>query len=228
MPYTVFPFGGQIALWQAIFSDAASTLSRGMSSQVTETGRVEPKRRLPQVRVGAVIALALAAGVVAWLVLRDDGDESTPSSATPTRSADTGPGTVSRSALRARAAQADQPIYWAGPIPGRRFEVTETPERIYVRYLPRGARVGAEKPYLTVATYRHPDAFTATQTVARHPDTVRIDVGGRGIAFYARGRPTSVYLAYRGSPYQIEVFHPVPRIAHQLVSSRRVRPIRAG
>jgi hypothetical protein len=199
-----------------------------MSVEVTDPTSVARKRRLPQVRVGAVIAVALAAGVVAWLVLRGEGDESTPSSATPTQAAGAGPGTVTPSALRARAAQANQPIYWAGPIAGRRFEVTETPERIYVRYLPRGARVGAEKPYLTVATYRHPNAFTATRTVAGNPGTVRIDVGARGVAFYARGNPTSVYLAYRGSPYQIEVFHPVPRIAHQLVSSRRVRPIPAG
>jgi len=198
-----------------------------MSIEATDEGHVERKRRLPQVRVGAVIALALTAGVVAWLVLRGDGDESTPNRATPARAA-TGPGTVSPSALRARAAQADRLIYWAGRIPGRRFEVTETSERIYVRYLPPGAKVGVEKPYLTVATYRHPNAFTATRTVARHPGTVQIDVGTRGVAFYARGRPTSVYLAYRGSPYQIEVFHPVPRIAHQLVSSRRVRPVPTG
>jgi hypothetical protein len=199
-----------------------------MSLEVTDPTSAERKRRLPQVRVGAVIALALAAGVVAWLVLRGDGDESTPNRAAPAPAATAVPGTASLSALRARAAQADQPIYWAGRIPGRTFEVTETSERIYVRYLPRGAKVGADKPYLTVATYRHPNAFAATRTVAQHPGTVQLDVGRQGVAFYARGNPTSVYLAYRGSPYQIEVFHPVPRIARQLVSSRRVRPIPAG
>jgi hypothetical protein len=196
-----------------------------MSMDVTDPTSAAGKRRLPQVRLGAVIALALAAGVIAWLLLRGDGDESMPNRAAPAPAA---PSTASLSALRARAAQADQPIYWAGRIPGRRFEVTETPERIYVRYLPQGAKVGTDKPYLTVATYRHPNAFAATRTVARHPGTVQIGVGRRGVAFYAKGRPTSVYLAYRGSPYQIEVFHPVPRIARQLVSSRRVRPIPAG
>jgi hypothetical protein len=196
-----------------------------MSLDVTDSTSADHKRRLPQVRLGAVIALALAAGVVAWLVLRDDGDESTPNRAAPTPAV---AGTTSLSALRAKAAQADQPIYWAGRIPGRVFELTETPERIYVRYLPRGAKVGANKPYLTVATYRHPNAFAATQTVARQPGTAQIDVGRRGVAVYAVGRPTSVYLAYRGSPYQIEVFHPVPRIARKLVSSRRVRPVPAG
>jgi hypothetical protein len=205
-----------------IFSDPITTVSRGMGVDVTDSTSAEQKRRLPQMRLGAIIALALVAGVVTWLLLREDDDESTPNRAAPAAAV---PDTTSLSALRARAAEADQPIYWAGRIPGRRFEVTETPERIYVRYLPRGAKAGTDKAYLTVATYRHANAFAATQTVARHPGTTQIDVGPRGVAFYARGRPTNVYLAYRGSPYQIEVFHPVPRIARQLVSSRRVRPI---
>jgi hypothetical protein len=182
------------------------------------------RRRLPNVRVGAVIAIAIAAGVVAWLLVRGDGDEAPPTPA-PARSA--GPVMVTLSALRARAAAADQPVYWAGPLRGRRFELTETRGRIYVRYLPAGAAVGSVKPYLTVATYRHANAFDATNTVAGGAGAVRIDVGGRGVAFFNRSRPTSVYLAYRGSPYQIEVFHPVARVARELVASRRVRPIPA-
>jgi hypothetical protein len=182
------------------------------------------RRRLPQVRIGAVIAIALAAGIGAWLLLRDDGGEA-PSNPAPATAA--GPRPVSLSALRARAATVDQPVYWTGRLPGRRFELTETPGRIYVRYLPRGAKVGAPKPYLTVATYRKPDAFAATAAVAQRAGAVRIDVGRRGVAFFNRNQPTSVYLAYRGSPYQIEVFHPVARIARELVSSRRIRPIRA-
>jgi hypothetical protein len=197
-----------------------------MSMDTTERAKLLLKRRLPHVRLGAAIALALAAGLVAWLVLRDD--ESMPDSAAPITSRSAGPDATSLSALRARAARADQPIYWVGRRPGRRFEVTETPGQIYVRYLPQGAKVGAQKPYLTVATYRHPNAFEATRTVSRRAGVVRIDVGRRGVALFARGRPTSVYLAYRGSPYQIEVFHPVPRVARQLVSSRRVRPIPAA
>jgi hypothetical protein len=180
---------------------------------------------MPQVRVGAVIAIAIAAGVAAWLILRDDGDK-TPDEPVPASS--TGPEPISLAGLRARAATVDQPVYWAGRLPRRRFEFTETPGRIFVRYLPAGAKVGATKPYLTVATYRHPNAFDATTAVAGREGAVRIDVGRKGVAFFNRSQPTSVYLAYRGAPYQIEVFHPVPRIARDLVSSRRVRPIRAA
>jgi hypothetical protein len=183
------------------------------------------RRWFPQVRLGAVIAIAIAAGVVVWLLLRDD-DEAPPGTPAPVTTA--GPEPVSLAALRARAAAIDQPVYWAGRLPGRTFELTESPGRIYVRYLPKGVKVGATKPYLTVATYRHPNAFSATATVAGREGAVRIPVGRRAVAFFSRSRPTSVYLAYRGSPYQIEVFHPVARIAHSLVSSRRVRPIRTG
>lgn len=200
-----------------------------MGIDATEHSDLERKRRLPHVRLGVVIALALAAGVAVWLVVRDDGDDSAPSRAAPAEQADAaGPQLIPLATLRARAAQVEQPIYWAGHRPGRRFEITETSGRIYIRYLPQGATVGAAKPYLTVATYRHANAFAATRTVARREGSVPIDVGTRGIAFYSRDHPTSVYLAYRGSPYQIEVFHPLPRIAHELVSTRRVRPIRAA
>jgi hypothetical protein len=184
------------------------------------------RRWFSQVRLGAVIAIAVAVGVGAWFLLRDDEEDATRQPAPPASSA--GPEPVSLAALRARAAAVDQPVYWAGRLPGRKFELTETSGRIYVRYLPQGAKVGATKPYLTVATYRHADAFAATTAVAERSGAVRIDVGTRGVAFFNRSQPTSVYLAYRGSPYQIEVFHPVPRIARELVSSRQVRPIRAG
>lgn len=198
-----------------------------MNVGTTDPAELERRRRLPQVRLGAVIALALAAGVAVWLVLRDDG-ESTSDRATPAASVAAGPDTVSLASLRSRAAQTDQPIYWAGRIRGRRFEVTETTGKFYVRYLPQGVKAGAQKPYLTVATYRHPNAFDATRAVSRRAGAVPIDVGRKGVAFFSRSQPTSVYVAYRGSPYQIEVFHPVPRIARELVSARQVRPISAA
>jgi hypothetical protein len=183
--------------------------------------RLELKRRLPQIRLGAVVALAAVAGVVAWLVLRDGDESQSPNEEVTT----VGPESITLADLRTRAADSDQPIYWVGRLPGRGFEVSETTGRIYVRYLPRGVPAGSVKPFLTVATYRHSDAFAATRAVSQREGTVRLDVGRAGVAFYAKDRPTSVYVAYRGSPYQIEVFHPVPRILHGLVSSRRVRPI---
>jgi hypothetical protein len=189
---------------------------------IDATERAQGHRRLPAVRMGAAIAIALAVGVGAWLLLRDDGEDAPP--ATPGRVAAEAEA-MSLAALRERASEADQPVYWAGRLPGRQFELTEMPGRIYVRYLPVGARAGTAKPYLTVATYEHSNAFAATEAVAARPEGVRIDVGPDAVAFFNRGNPTSVYLAHRGSRYQIEVFHPVPRIVRRLVASGQVRPI---
>lgn len=46
--------------------------------------------------------------------------------------------------LRATAANAAGPIYWAGRGPGTRLELTETKAgKTFVRYLPSGVSVGA-------------------------------------------------------------------------------------
>jgi len=192
----------------------------GNSAGTADVGRGHLWPRL------AVAAIAIAAAMTASIFLQRDRREPTANRAASASRADAEQ--VSLPVLRSRAATVDQPVYWAGRLPRHRFEFTQTRGRIFVRYLPVGAKVGATKPYLTVATYRHPNAFDATTAVAGREGAVRLDVGRRGVAFFNRSQPTSVYLAYRGVPYQIEVFHPVPRIARGLVSSRRVRPIRAA
>jgi hypothetical protein len=110
------------------------------------------------------------------------------------------------------------------------YELTETPDgsRIYIRYLPLDARVGAERPFLTVATYRMSNAFQATQAVSKLQGSTTIDVPDGGLAFYARDHPTSVYLAYPKADYQIEVFHPRPDILRKLLRSGQIQPITAG
>ena len=47
---------------------------------------------------------------------------------------------------------------------------------------------------------------------------------GGGVAFYTRGHPDNVYLAYPGSHYQIEVFDPSPGRAQHLVAAGRRGP----
>ena len=100
--------------------------------------------RRPQFRLGAVIALAVAAGLVAWLVLRDDGS----SSSEPAQVA--GATATTRAKLADLAAEVQHPIFWLGPDRGSIYEVTRTGNgKIYVRYLPQGADGGADEPYLT-------------------------------------------------------------------------------
>jgi len=132
---------------------------------------------------------------------------------------------VSAEGLRTLAAAVGRPVYWAGEKRGFDFEATQTPEgRFYVRCLPEGVAAGSDRLFLTVGTYQLADAFAVTQAAARRPGSVRLELPG-GIAFYSRERPTSVYLAYPGSEYQIEVYDPSPGRARRLVTSGRVRPV---
>jgi hypothetical protein len=193
----------------------------------TGEGKSASTKRPQRIRLGAVVAVAAAIAVAAFFVLRDDNGPA-PSQNTPAAAVETNaPEVVSADTLQRRAASADQPLYWVGPLAGKKYELTETTDgsRIYVRYLPRGAKAGAEKPYLTVATYRKPNAFQATKAVADQNGSTKIEVAQRGIAFYAEAHPRSVYLAYPNTTYQIEVFHPRRDTSHRLVRSGQVRPV---
>ena len=134
--------------------------------------------RRPQFRLGAVIAIAIAAGLVAWLLLRDDGD----SSSKPAQVA--GATTTTKAKLADLAAEVQHPIFWLGPKRGFTYELTQTGNgKIYVRYLPDGVDVGADKPYLTVATYPFPGAYPAIkkQAAAKGAVTARLASGGLAV-----------------------------------------------
>jgi hypothetical protein len=168
------------------------------------------------VRIAATAGLALAVGLLTWLlVTRGDDDSSTTPTATGTA--------LTGDELKDFAGSLNQPVYWAGPNRADRYEVTQTPDgRVYVRYLPAGAEVGAQGSYLTVATYPHQNAFAATRAVARN--AIPVDVRA-GVAFYTAENPGNVYLAFPGLRYQIEVFHPRPSLARRLVAQGRIRPV---
>jgi hypothetical protein len=195
-------------------------------SQLDRLGRV------PHVRLGAVLALALAAAFVVWLVVRDDGNSSTatpstiahPAAATP-KTAGTGPVAESAQGLKAFAAAIGHPVYWAGPKLGSTYELTQTNTgRVYVRYLPAGVQVGVKKPFLTVATYPFPKAFAALKALAKHQGGA-IKLAGGGIALVDKAYPKSIHLAYPGSDYEVEVFSPSPPGTRAAVVSGQVTAI---
>jgi hypothetical protein len=117
-------------------------------------------------------------------------------------------------------------VYWAGPQPGVKYELTLTPTGgVFVRYLPSTAKIGANVRYPFVASLFVPNAFAATSRVAAKPTSVKVPVPGGGVAFYGRSLPTNVYVAFPGSNYQIELFDPNPAQARAFVSSGAVRPL---
>jgi len=174
--------------------------------------------RHPHFRLGAVVAVAVVAGLVAWLVLRDDGGSSATQTPPP------GALATSPAALAQLAKSLRHPVFWLGPERGVTYEVTQTGNgKVYVRYLPEGVDVGSDKPYLTVATYPFPNAYGAIRRKTKAKSAVTARIGHRGLALLDNAYPQSVHVAYPGVDYQVEVYDPTPARAMQLVSAGRLR-----
>jgi hypothetical protein len=183
--------------------------------------RPAPKRR--GVRVGAVIAIAAIIAFGVWLAVgRSSGGSSGSGSTLPKGAV---PARISLQGLTTLGGVLTQPIYWAGSEAGKQYELTKANDgRVWIRYLPTSAKIGEQgTPYLTIGTYPVTNAFAATQAVAK--SAVRIPVGKGAVAFYRTARPTNVYIAYRGSDYQVEVFAPSAKVAQGLVASGKIELI---
>jgi hypothetical protein len=172
----------------------------------------------PQFRLGAVIAIAVAAGLVAWLLLRGDGSSSSKPAQVPDAFATT------RTELADLAAKVQHPFFWLGPKRGFTYELTQTGSgNIYVRYLPNGVDVGTDKPYLTVATYPFPGAYPAIKKQAAAKGAVTARLASGALAVLDNGYPKSVHIAYPDVNYQVEVFDRTPARAMRLVSSGQLK-----
>lgn len=187
--------------------------------------------RLSSVRIGAVVAIALGAAFVIWLLVRNNDNSSstskTTSTATTRRTQAIGPVAASTAALRTLSAKSKNPIYWVGPRPGQTYELTRTASgRVYVRYLPAGAKVGNRSAaYTIVGTYPTPDALTVLKDLAKQSGEKSLPAPGGGVAVYSTTAPTNVYVAFPGSDVQIEVFDPSAQVARRLVTAGRVVPV---
>jgi hypothetical protein len=170
------------------------------------------------VRLGAVVAVVIGIALLAWLVLSgdDDGGQSD------------GPQAVSVEDLQGEATSGDVPVYWAGPQAGATYELTETSDgSVYVRYLTDGAEVGDPSPdFLTVATYPLENGYARVQAAAEEEGAETEELPNGGLALVHDDRPSSVYVAYEGEPYQVEVYDPSPDRALELVTSGAVQQVR--
>jgi hypothetical protein len=206
-------------------SDAPRTIE-AVSEQLT---RPLPTSR-PRIGVGTVLVLALAAGLVAWVLIdRNEQPGSSPPTAAPAAAPPPtagGPRIMTADGLSALAGLRSQAIYWASARPGAVYEVTETADgQVYVRYLPSEAQLGSPRPdFLTVATYPRPNAYADIEAAARRPGATTIELPD-GLAVYDEATPTSVYVAYRGSTEQVEVYSPSALEARRVVESGRVQRV---
>jgi hypothetical protein len=183
-----------------------------MSEQTVPRSSTQGRARATRFRVGALAVLAVAVGLVLWLVLRGSGSSPTPT--LPNARA------VSVQQIRSLAASVHHPVFWVGPKAGYTYELMRASDgAIYLRYLPRGVKVGTDKPYLSVATYPFPGAFQSLQGLARQKGSTPISVAHGGLAVVSSTYPESVHVAYPGVDYQVEVYDPTPGNATTIVAS---------
>ncbi len=184
-----------------------------------------PWARRPDIRIGAVVAVAIAVGFVVWLLVRG-GDSNTAKPGTSTGQA-AGPAATTTAKLRALSVELGHPIYWAGAVPDSTYELTRTSDdRIFIRYLPHGVPVGIRQAsYTIVGTYPVPNAYKVLQGLAKKTGESTFSAPVGGFAVYSTAQPTNVYLAYPGSNVQIEVYDPSPQRARRLITSGQVAAI---
>jgi hypothetical protein len=202
-------------------------------------GRAAGKTPTPlksgRVRIGAVIALAAAAGLASWLLTRDDSSSS-PDPGQPTvgqtlsgfpKGARIGPILLTATGVLDTARILKRPVYWVGPKEGYGYEFLKTAgDRVYVTYLPKGVKTsGNSGKYLIVATYPIDDALKILTDVAKKTNTKIVELEGGGIAVPGKVHPTSVFIAYPDIDYEIEVYAPDPKQARAEALSGKVRPV---
>lgn len=189
--------------------------------------RQQPGGRALLALVGTLLVITL---ITTGLLLRqaspDTGSATAPASAASASAATAAAAReVTVTELRTYAT-GTRGLYWAGKQVDRRLELTATSDgRSYVRYLPPEVPLGDSRPaYTTVATYPEADAHGLLTQRAEAGDQ-RADVGSGGLATWSADRPTSVYLAYPGFDYLVEVFDPDAARARELVTSGQIRPV---
>jgi hypothetical protein len=173
-------------------------------------------------RLGAVLAVAVAAAFLVWLIfIKGDGNDNGSTGSVPV--------SASPQDLRSLSNEVGHAVYWAGPRSKYTYELTRTKDgSIYVRYLPAGVKTGDSRPeFLTVGTYPHPKALDTMRKASRRNGAVTRRVKGGGLAVENKARPRSTYLAYSTEPdLLLEVYDPSPTRSIKLAASGRVVPVR--
>lgn len=169
----------------------------------------------------AAVMVGTAAAVLAFAVVVGFGDDDESTSRGQ-------PSEVTAGELRSFALSAKHPIYWAGTIPGFKFELTHTVRgHVFIRYLPEDVSIGSSRPiYTTIGSYPMRNAYGVARTAAAKPDATRRAAPGGGLAVWRRTQPRTVYVAYPGSDVLVEVYAANASRARALALSGQVGPIR--
>ena len=199
-----------------------------MSTETAQPIPPAPERSTParSRRIWLVVAVVVVAGLLVWLLTRgdDDGDKNSATSGVKVGA----PTILSESDLRAFGRAQPIPVYWAGPQPNRKYELTKTQSgRYYVRYLTPTAVPGDKSPrFQTVGTYPGTNAYGALQVVGRRPHTRVIRTQSGALVVYDTQKPTSVYFAFPGQNFQVELYDPRAERARRTVLGGKVERLR--
>jgi hypothetical protein len=175
------------------------------------------RRRRGRFLLLGLAVLALAGAATTFLLVRDVEPASV--------SAGSAAGIVTPARLAELAELRRAPIYWAGSLPGTRLELRTTRIGTYVRYLPAGMPAGSDELAPTVATYPLREAYDTAVDRGKSPQMSSRRLHGGGIAVWRGARALSVYIAFRGDPYLVEVYAPEPGEARRLALSGRIAAV---
>lgn len=174
-------------------------------------------------RITAVVAVALAVGLVAVLLLGGgDDDDGGGTSGAPTDAIE-----VSADDLGNVADDVDHPVYWAGERDDTKLELTITEAgNVSVRYVARGADIGTrESPFLTVNTYPVEGGYDALLEASKMPGAETVPADSGALIVTQSDNPESAYFSFPGQGFQVEVYDPKPGRALEIVGSGVVQPV---
>jgi hypothetical protein len=174
-----------------------------------------------QLRIGILVVVAAIVGVGLWLALSHNSKHNRGGNAGNIVKP-IGPVLESQNYLASLALLSHQPIYWAGPKRGVGYEFTRVGRNdwIYIRYLPKGAKVGNKSAkYLVVSTYPFYNAYNRLKKGSHNKGVA----GPNGSYIWQRpNHPTSVLIAWPKVNYEVEVYHPNPAKAAAVAESGQV------
>ncbi len=176
-----------------------------------------------QVRIAAIVVVAVVVGVVLWLVLGRSGKHHGKVFHA------VGPIVYSAKNLAAESKFINTRFFWAGkqPIKGAvRYEFTRlTNGHLYVRYLTKGAKIGnTDAKYLVISTY--PDYPTAYKTVKASANA-QAGPGNSVILVRPHTKGHNILMAFKGIPDQIEIYDPSASKALAIALSGDIKPVRS-
>jgi hypothetical protein len=125
--------------------------------------------------------------------------------------------------LRALVVKLGRPVFWAGPLVGAKYTLNVSAKgEAFVRYLPDGRGVSDTQPkYRVIGTYDVSNAYAETVGAGNESNGVTFTNNDGAIVYYNKLSPNNVYLAFKDSDFQIEVFDPGTNASIKLVSTNK-------